>query len=158
MQARNSQAAGEMPPGFQSSAFAGSYAAISICDEDPIAEPKQISAPAFQSWTNKAQPSWRELLEASWMVRSELGMSQHAWAQACVVLGQTEAVTMLAAICARHAAGDVKSLGGLMRRMVELHERGELRLDRTLFGLPRCSPRGRVAGGACTRAVKEGRK
>jgi replication initiation protein RepC len=25
--------------------------------------------------------------------------------------------------------------GGLLRRMVELHELGELRLDRTLFGL-----------------------
>lgn len=92
-------------------------------------------APAFQSWTTSPQPSWRDLLEASWMVRSELGISQHAWAQACVTLGQTEAVTMLAAISARHAAGDVKSPGGLMRRMVELHERGELRLDRTLFGL-----------------------
>ena len=92
-------------------------------------------APAFQSWTKGSQPSWRDLLEASWMVRSELGISQHAWAQACVTLGQTEAVTMLAAISARHAAGDVKSPGGLMRRMVELHERGELRLDRTLFGL-----------------------
>lgn len=92
-------------------------------------------APAFQSWTNNAQPSWRDLLEASWMVRTELGISQHAWAQACVTLGQTEAVTMLAAIAARHAAGNVKSPGGLMRRMVELHERGELRLDRTLFGL-----------------------
>ncbi|MDH0699710.1 MULTISPECIES: plasmid replication protein RepC [unclassified Agrobacterium] len=92
-------------------------------------------APAFQSWTTGPQPSWRELLEASWMVRSELGISQHAWGQACTTLGQTEAVTMLAAISARHAAGDVKSPGGLMRRMVELHERGELRLDRTLFGL-----------------------
>ncbi|SCX35845.1 replication initiation protein RepC [Agrobacterium rosae] len=92
-------------------------------------------APTFQSWTNKAHPSWRELLEASWMVRSELGISQHAWAQACVILGQTEAVTMLAAIWARYTAGDVKSPGGLMRKMVELHERGELRLDRTLFGL-----------------------
>jgi replication initiation protein RepC len=92
-------------------------------------------APAFQSWTKGQQPSWRDLLEASWMVRSDLGISQHAWAQACVTLGQTEAVTMLAAISARHDAGDVKSPGGLMRRMVELHERGELRLDRTLFGL-----------------------
>jgi len=63
---------------------------------------------------------------------------------------------MLAAICARDAAGDVKSLAGLMRRMVELHERGELRLDRTLFGLPRCSPRGRVqAGPAPAQSRKE---
>lgn len=92
-------------------------------------------APTFQNWIASPHPTWRELLEASWMVRSELGISQHAWGQACAALGHTEAVTMLAAISARHAAGGVKSPGGLMRRMVELHERGELRLDRTLFGL-----------------------
>jgi len=92
-------------------------------------------APAFRSWVQSANPTWRELLDASFYVRSELGISQHAWAQACVVLGQTEAVATIAAIAARHAAGEVKSPGGLLRRMVELHETGELRLDRTLFGL-----------------------
>jgi len=38
------------------------------------------------------------------------------------MLGQEEAITALAAICARHAAGKVRSPGGLMRRMVELHQ------------------------------------
>ena len=41
----------------------------------------------------------------------------------------------MAAICARHAAGQVRSPGGLLRKMVELHQTGRLRLDRTLFGL-----------------------
>ncbi len=52
-----------------------------------------------------------------------------------IMLGQEEAITVLAAICARHAAGKVRSPGGLLRRMVELHQNGRLRLDRTLFGL-----------------------
>jgi replication initiation protein RepC len=47
----------------------------------------------------------------------------------------TEAITALAAISARHAAGKVQSPGGLLRKMVELHQAGGLRLDRTLFGL-----------------------
>jgi len=51
------------------------------------------------------------------------------------MLGQEEAVTTLAVICAWHAAGKVHSPGGLLRRMVELHQAGVLRLDRTLFGL-----------------------
>ena len=50
------------------------------------------------------------------------------------MLGQEEAITALAVICARHVAGKVRSPGGLLRRMVELHQEGELRLDRTLFG------------------------
>lgn len=92
-------------------------------------------APSFETWTGKNRPSWAELLEASTFIRSELGISQHAWGQACVVLGRTEAVTTLAAIAARHQAGEVKSPGGLLRKMVELHQAGTLRLDRTLFGL-----------------------
>jgi replication initiation protein RepC len=75
------------------------------------------------------------LEEAATFVRSDLGISLHAWGQACVVLGRMEAVSVLAAIAARQAAGNVRSPGGLLRRMVELHLAGELRLDRTLFGL-----------------------
>ncbi len=92
-------------------------------------------APNFAAWTNKPTPTWVELLEASAMVRAELGVSQHAWGQACEVLGRIEAVVTLAAIDARRSAGEVQSAGGLLRKMVELHRAGTLRLDRTLFGL-----------------------
>ena len=51
------------------------------------------------------------------------------------MLGREGAIAALAAICARHATGDVKSPGGLLRKMVELHQKGTLRLDCTLFGL-----------------------
>ena len=92
-------------------------------------------APVFLAWVKTDDPTWRELLGASTLIRSQLGISQHAWAQACAVLGHTEAIALLAAIAARHAAGKVQSPGGLLRKMVELHQKGELRLDRTLFGL-----------------------
>lgn len=92
-------------------------------------------APAFGRWINKTSPTWNELLDVSSLVRSELGISKHAWGQACVVMGRMEAVVMLAAIAARHESGEIASPGGMMRRMVELHQGGELRLDRTLFGL-----------------------
>ena len=92
-------------------------------------------APAFRDWVSSPRPGWGELVEAAGWVGEELGVSRHAWGQACVVLGRIEAVTVLAAISARRAAGEVRSPGGLLRRMVELHQAGELRLDRTLFGL-----------------------
>ena len=68
-------------------------------------------------------------------MRVALGISPHAWGQAYLTFGREEAITALAAICARHAAGKVASPGGLLRCMVELHGKGSLRLDRTLFGL-----------------------
>jgi replication initiation protein RepC len=92
-------------------------------------------APAFRDWTSSARAGWDELDRAAAHVRSALGISPHAWGQARILLGQEEAVTMLATICARHADGKVRSPGGLLRRMVELHQQGMLRLDRTLFGL-----------------------
>lgn len=92
-------------------------------------------APAFRDWVSSARAGWDELDRAAAHVRSALGISPHAWGQAYATLGQEEAITALAAICARHAAGKVRSPGGLLRRMVELHRQGSLRLDRTLFGL-----------------------
>ena len=92
-------------------------------------------APAFRGWVKCAHPSWSELEEAAGFVRSELDISLHAWGQACVVLGRMEAVTVLAVISTRHIAGKVRSPGGLLRKMVDLHQEGKLRLDRTLFGI-----------------------
>lgn len=92
-------------------------------------------APIFAPWIGDIRPTWNVLLDASTYVRSELGISQHAWGQACTVMGRVEAVVLLATIAARHEAGAIGSPGGIMRRMVELHQGGTLRLDRTLFGL-----------------------
>ena len=92
-------------------------------------------APAFRDWVSSARPGWNELDQAAAGVRAALGISPHAWGQAYLTLGREEAITALAAICARHAAGKVASPGGLLRCMVELHGKGNLRLDRTLFGL-----------------------
>lgn len=93
------------------------------------------ATPAFRSWTSSARPSWDEMIEAASYVRAELDISKHAWGQACVVLGRMEAVAALAVIATRHAAGKVGSPCALLRRMVELHGEGKLRLDKSLFGL-----------------------
>ena len=92
-------------------------------------------APPFRLRVSTSKPHWPEIIEAAWHVRSELDISQHAWGQACIVLGRLEAATALAAIAAKHEAGLVRSPGGLLRHMVAAHQEGTLRLDRTLFGL-----------------------
>ena len=92
-------------------------------------------APVFAAYASGARPSWQDLARAGFDVRASLGISQHAWGQAVILLGEIEAVVVLATIAARYARGLVRSPGGLLRRMVELHEEGGLRLDRTLFGL-----------------------
>ena len=92
-------------------------------------------APIFRDWASSPHPSWNELARVAYDIRGAIGISPHAWGQAWVMLGRQGAVAALAAICARHAAGQVRSPGGLLRKMVELHQKGTLRLDATLFGL-----------------------
>lgn len=92
-------------------------------------------APIFRDWTSSAWPTWDELGRIAYDIRGAIGISPHAWGQAWVTLGGDAAISALAAICARHADGQVQSPGGLLRAMVERHEKGTLRLDRTLFGL-----------------------
>ncbi len=92
-------------------------------------------APEFRDLVTSPSPSWIELTDAADVVRSHLGISQHAWGQACIVLGRMEATSAIAAISAKNRAGLVRSPGGLLRHMVNAHLKGELRLDRTLFGL-----------------------
>ena len=92
-------------------------------------------APSFRDFVGSANPAWSEIQEAATYVRSRLGISPHAYGQACVVLGRIEAATAIAAIAAKHDAGLIRSPGGLLRHMVDAHQNSSLRLDRTLFGL-----------------------
>lgn len=102
-------------------------------------------APTFRGWIKAANPTSRDLLEASFYVRSELRIPQHAWGQACGALGQTEAVAMIAAIAATHEAGAVKSPGAALPAPAPTPRF-------SLPPCPRCSPRGRVSGRACNRS------
>ena len=92
-------------------------------------------APAFRDHVRSAAPSWGELVQAAFEVCLGLGISAEAWGQACVVLGRVEATLAVAAIAAKHAQGRVKLPGGYLRKMVQKHQDGQLRLDKTLFGL-----------------------
>ena len=92
-------------------------------------------APAFRDLVPTSQPSWADISEAAYEIRSHLGISQHAYGQACQILGRAGAATVIAAISAKHDAGAIRSPGGLLRHMVNAHVSGSLRLDRTLFGL-----------------------
>ena len=93
------------------------------------------AAPPFRGFASSSRPTETEIIDAAWHVRKHLGISPSAWGEACLSLGRWPAAVALAAISARHAAGEVRSPGGLLRKMIDLHEAGDLRLDRTLYGI-----------------------
>jgi replication initiation protein RepC len=92
-------------------------------------------APQFRDLLPTAKPSYRDIIDVAWHVCRHLSISQDTWGTACITLGRWEATAALAAVAGRHAAGEVRSPNGLLRRMVQLYETGELYLDRTLRSL-----------------------
>ena len=100
-------------------------------------------APPFRGWVTSAKPKPAEIVEAAHYVAGELGISRHAWETACGLLGRWTATVAVAVIANRHAAGLVRSPGGYLRGMLEQHRQGDLRLDRSLFGIADTLPGGR---------------
>ena len=94
------------------------------------------------------RPGWPALYDAAEAVRGGLGISQHAWGTACEALGRQAAVVSLAVVAAKHAEGVIQAPGGYMRALVRRHLGGELRLDRTLYGLCSRLEQGVAPGGA----------
>lgn len=92
-------------------------------------------APVFRDWVSTARPGWEELGQAANDIRSALGISPHLWARAWATFGDDGAITVLATLCARHAAGKVQCPGAYLNGMLKRHLAGKLHLDATLYGL-----------------------
>jgi replication initiation protein RepC len=79
--------------------------------------------------------SWRDLMTAAAVVRSTLGVSPDAWAQALEVLGEHDASIVIAAILQR--GEEIKSAGGYLRVLTGKARAGEFSLGPVLIALLR---------------------
>jgi replication initiation protein RepC len=81
-------------------------------------------------------PDWREIVDAAGMgLRAELGVSASLWGEACRVMGREQAAVALAIVSTKPEAHFTRGAGGYFAGMVRKAERGELRLERTLWAL-----------------------
>jgi replication initiation protein RepC len=79
--------------------------------------------------------SWRDLAAAAAVIRSALGVSPDAWAQALEVLGEHDAAIVIAAILQR--GEEIKSAGGYLRVLTAKAGAGEFSLGPVLMALLR---------------------
>jgi replication initiation protein RepC len=86
--------------------------------------------------------SWRDLATAAATVRSALGVSPDAWAQALDAMGEHDAAIVIAAILQR--GDEIRSAGGYLRVLTAKARAGEFSLGPVLMALLR----GKVARGA----------
>jgi replication initiation protein RepC len=79
--------------------------------------------------------SWRDLATAAATVRSALGVSPDAWAQALDAMGEHDAAIVIAAILQR--GEEIKSAGGYLRVLTAKARAGEFSLGPVLMALLR---------------------
>jgi replication initiation protein RepC len=93
-------------------------------------------APRLAHYVTNATPTWRDIVDAAggWL-RQELGVSPSLWGEACRVMGREQAALALAIVSTKAAAHFTRGAGGYFAGMLHKAERGELRLERTLWAL-----------------------
>jgi replication initiation protein RepC len=79
--------------------------------------------------------SWRDLATTAAVVRTAIGVSPDAWAQALEVLGEQDASIVIAAILQR--GDEIKSAGGYLRVLTAKAREGEFSLGPVLMALLR---------------------
>ncbi|WLR95479.1 plasmid replication protein RepC [Shinella zoogloeoides] len=89
--------------------------------------------------------SWRDLMSASVVARSMLGISPSAYQEACEAMGQENAAVAVACILER--ANFINSPGGYLRDLTRRTERGEFSLGPMLMALFKANTAGRLKVG-----------
>ncbi len=84
--------------------------------------------------------SWRAFTEAAGVVRSTLGISPSAWAEACEAMGEENASITVAAILQR--AEMIRSPGAYLRNLTERAKAGQFSLGPVLMALLRSANQG----------------
>ena len=84
-----------------------------------------------------ADPNWSQLVEAAYLLRRDLGISQESWAEACQILGRNGAAlcVLITDQASLRLDNPVRQPAAYFRAMIQRAKRGELQLYRSIFGL-----------------------
>jgi replication initiation protein RepC len=106
--------------------------------------------PRLAAYVFTAAPSWRDIVDAAGQgLRTELGVSASLWGEACRVMSREAAALALAVVSTKPAGHFTSGAGGYFAGMLRKFEKGELRLERTIWAL-RGREGGKIAGNAGT--------
>jgi replication initiation protein RepC len=92
-------------------------------------------APRLAQYIPQGTITWPLVLDAADWLRGELGISRSLWGEACQTMGRDRAVLALAIVSTKPESHFSRSAGGYFAGMVRKDERGELRLERSLWAL-----------------------
>ena len=103
--------------------------------ETPMLTPRFVLkvSPPLRPYIVNQKPSWSDIVRAADWVRSDLGISRHAWIEACETMGRTATAAAIAIIAAK--SEDIGSAGGYLRAMTQRAREGTLHLSKSFYGL-----------------------
>ena len=106
-----------------------------------VAEASPPLADALWTVSPGDRASWRDLVDSAGALLPQLGISQHAWGQACHEISREGAAVAVAIIAAKHEKGSVRKPGGYLRWMTrEITAGGVLDLGPKVYGLRAADP------------------
>ena len=94
-----------------------------------------VVAPRLRDYLRTREPRWSDIVDAADMLRLDLDVSRPLWGEACRVMGRETAAIALAIVSTKDPEHFTRTAGHYFHGMVERAKRGELHLDRTLWGL-----------------------
>lgn len=94
--------------------------------------------PTLRDYSRDGITSWKEARGTAELVRSMLGVTPSAWRDALETLGETSAITVIAAILER--AEDIRSPGGYLRDLTSKARAGQFSIHPMLKALDKTNP------------------
>lgn len=92
-------------------------------------------APELCSGLPYRDGSWGEVVATAERLAGQSGISNHAFKEACRIMGQRGAAASVIATIQKYRRGEVQRPGAYLRGMSSKADKGELNLGRTLHGL-----------------------
>ena len=101
-----------------------------------LAEASPPLAQALWTVSPGERAAWRDVVDSANALLPQLGISQHAWGEACHEISREGATVAVAVIAAKHQQGSVRKPGGYLRWMTrEIAAGGVLDLGPKVYGL-----------------------
>lgn len=101
-----------------------------------VAEASPPLAGALWTVSPGERADWRDVVDSASALLPQLGISQHAWGEACHEISREGAAVAVAIIAAKHEKGSVRRPGGYLRWMTrEIAAGGVLDLGPKVYGL-----------------------
>ena len=94
-----------------------------------------VIAPRLGGYLRVGNPKWADVVDAADVLRRDLDISRPLWIDACQAMGREMAAIAVAVVSTKNPEHFTRTAGHYFHGMVQRAKRGELHLDRTLWGL-----------------------